>query len=143
MRRREFIMLLGGLLAWPLVARSQQSKIPIVGFIGGSSSAGGTALVECFISGLRGLGWIDGKSIKTEVRWTEGLADRYTAVANEFAHSRFDLIVVTSTPGTQAVKRAAQNIPVIFLGVSDPVESGIVKSLSRPGGNLTGVSNFM
>jgi putative ABC transport system substrate-binding protein len=143
MQRRQFISLVGSAAAWPAVARAQQSKVPIVGFIGGSSSAGGTALVECFNSGLRDLGWMDGKSIKTEVRWTEGLADRYTAIANQFAHSRFDLIVVTSTPGTQAVQRAVQNIPVVFLGVSDPVESGIVKSLSTPGGNLTGVSNFL
>lgn len=140
MRRREFIMLM---TAWPLAARAQQSKRPTIGFIGGSSSAGGTALVECFVSGLRDLGWIDGKSIKIEVRWAEGLADRYTAIANEFANSQFDLVVVTSTPGTRAVQQTTQDIPVVFLGVSDPVESGIVKSLSMPGGNLTGVSNFL
>ena len=144
MGRREFITLLGGAVVWwPLKARAQQPKIPIIGFIGGSSSAGGTALVECFISGLRDLGWHDDKSIKTKVRWTEGLADRYAAFANEFANSRLDLIVVTSTPGTQAVQRTIHNIPVVFLGVSDPVESGFVKSLSTPGGNLTGISNFL
>jgi putative tryptophan/tyrosine transport system substrate-binding protein len=143
-KRREFITLLGGAAAaWPLAVRAQQRAMPIIGFIGGSSSTGGTALVECFVSGLRDLGWIDGKSIKTEVRWTEGLADRYAAFANEFANSRLDLIVVTSTPGTRAVQRTTHNIPVVFMGVSDPVESGFVKSLSRPGGNLTGISNFL
>ena len=122
MRRREFIMLM---TAWPLAARAQQSKRPTIGFIGGSSSAGGMALVECFISGLRDLGWIDGKSIKIEVRWTEGLADRYTAIANEFANSQFDLIVVTSTPGTRRSNKRLKIFPSFFWGSAIPWKAAL------------------
>ena len=111
----------------------------------GSGQGSGSPLsVGCFpLRDCAILGWIEDKSIKIEVRWTEGLADRYGAFANEFADSRLDLIVVTSTPGTRAVQRATHNIPVVFLGVSDPVKSGFVNSLSTPGGNLTGISNFL
>ena len=77
MQRREFITLLGSAVTWPIGVHAQQPKIPTIGFIGGSSSGGGTALVECFVSGLRDLGWINDKSIKTKVRWAEGLADRH------------------------------------------------------------------
>lgn len=103
----------------------------------------GKYLADCFIDGLRDLGWTDGKNMKTDFRWAEGISDRYSLLAAELVSSNPDLIVVTSTPGTQAVQRATRNIPVVFMGVSDPVASGIVASLARPGGNITGVSNFL
>jgi len=144
MRRREFLGIASGALTMlPLPALAQPSKMPTVGYISGVSKESGAALVDCFIAGLREHGWIGGTSMKLEVRWSDGLPDRFTAFANEFARSRPDVVVVNSTPGTRAVQRAIKDIPVVFIGVSDPVESGFVKSLAAPGGDLTGVSNFL
>ena len=143
MLRREFLALLSAAMVWPRGASADAAPMPKIAFLGGSSSAGGEALVQCFLSGLHDLGWTDGENIKIDVRWTEGLADRYAAIAAELPKSKFDLIVVTSTPGTKAVQKLSGNIPIVFLGVSDPVASGFVRSLASPGGNLTGISNFM
>jgi putative ABC transport system substrate-binding protein len=112
-------------------------------FLGGASTPSGKALVECFRTGLRELGWIEGGNINIEYQWAEGVADRYTRLATEIVTRKTDLIVVTSTPGTQAIQRATREIPVVFIGVSDPVASGIVTSLARPSENITGVSNFL
>ena len=111
--------------------------------MGGASTSGGKDLVDCFRAGLRALGWVEGKNINIDYRWTEGVAERYSLEASEVARVKPDLIVVTSTPGTQAIQRATREIPVVFIGVSDPVASRIVASLPHPGGNLTGVSNFL
>ena len=144
MRRRDFITLVGGAAAWPFDSWAQPIGTTVrAAFLAGASTSDGKALVECFRTGLRELGWIEGANINIEYQWAEGVADRYTRLAAEIVGRKPDLIVVTSTPGTQATQRATREIPVVFIGVSDPVASGIVANLSRPGENITGVSNFL
>jgi putative ABC transport system substrate-binding protein len=140
MRRREFITLVGGAAACPFSTRARPIGTAVrVAFL----SSVGKALVECFRTGLRELGWSEGGNINIEYQWSEGVADRSTRLAAEIVSRKPDLIVVTGTPGTQAVQRATHEIPVVFIGVSDPVASGIVASLARPTENITGVSNFL
>jgi len=146
MKRRDFIGVLGGAaVAWPFAGRAQQpEKVRRIGFLSNFSNAeSGKYLISCFVDGLRDLGWADGTHVRIDFRWAEGISDRFSLFAAELVNSKPDLIVVTSTPGTQAVQRATRDIPVVFMGVSDPVKSAIVASLSRPGGNVTGVSNFL
>jgi putative ABC transport system substrate-binding protein len=145
MRRREFIGFASVtcLSVSAFAARAQRAVPARVGFLGGSSSAVGQTLLSCFLSELRKLGWTEGRDFKLEVRWTEGVVDRYSQYAAELVRLSPDVIVATSTPGAKAVQREAARIPVVFLAVSDPVASGIVDSLARPGGNITGVSNFL
>jgi putative tryptophan/tyrosine transport system substrate-binding protein len=145
MRRREFIGFasVACLSVSAFAARAQRAVPARVGFLGGSSSAVGQTLLSCFLSELRKLGWTEGRDFKLEVRWTEGVVDRYSQYAAELVRLSPDVIVATSTPGAKAVQREAARIPVVFLAVSDPVASGIVDSLARPGGNITGVSNFL
>jgi len=113
-----------------------------VGFLGGSSSTIGQTLFSCFLSELRKLGWTE-RDFKLEVRWTEGIVERYSQYAAELVRLNPDVIVATSTPGAKAAQRATAKIPVVFVAVSDPVASGIVDRLARPGGNITGASNFL
>jgi putative ABC transport system substrate-binding protein len=144
MKRREFIAGLGGAAAWPFDSWAQPIGTTVrAAFLAGASTSDGKALVECFRTGLRELGWIEGANINIEYQWAEGVADRYTRLAAEIVGRKPDLIVVTSTPGTQATQRATREIPVVFIGVSDPVASGIVANLARPSENITGVSNFL
>jgi len=145
MRRRDFVMLVGGAVTWPLTAKAQQPRNDLrrIAFLAGSSSGSGKDLVGCFTSGLRDLGWIEGENITVDIRWSEGVEEKYAALVAEMASAHLDLVVVTSTPGTLAAKHALHDTPVVFIGVSDPVKSGIVASLSRPGSNITGVSNFL
>ena len=144
MRRRDFITLVGGAAAWPFDSWPQPIGTRVrAAFLGGASTPDGKALVECFRTGLRELGWIEGGSINIEYQWAEGVADRYTRLADEIVSRKPDLIVMTSAPGVLAIQRATRKIPVIFIGVSDPVASGIVASLERPSENITGVSNFL
>lgn len=144
MRRREFIGLAcaGWLSAATFAARAQRPAPARVGFLGGSSSAVGLRLLSCFLSEMRNFGWTEGRDFKLEVRWTEGIVDRYAKFAAELVRLNPDVIVTTSTPGAMAAKQEATRIPVVFIAVSDPVASGIVASLARPGGNMTGVSNY-
>jgi putative ABC transport system substrate-binding protein len=139
MRRREFIMLVGGATAtWPLSARAQQpGKLPTIGFLGTVTQS--TWPVEAFAQRLRELGWIDGQTVTVEYRWAEGHSDRITAFAAEFVRSKVDLIV-TGGNAVAAAKQATSTIPIIFAVAVDPVGSGFVDSLSRPGGNITGLS---
>lgn len=145
MRRRELIGLAVAACAsfTPFVARAQRTVPVRVGFLGGSSSSIGRTLLACFLSEMRKLGWTEGRDFTLEVRWTEGIVDRYSQYAAELARSSPDVIVTTSTPGAKAARQAITRIPVVFVAVSDPVASGIVASLARPGGNMTGVSNFL
>jgi putative tryptophan/tyrosine transport system substrate-binding protein len=144
MRRREFIGLAGAacVSVSPFVARAQRPVPARVGFLGGSSSAIGQTLFSCFLSELRKLGWTE-RDFKLEVRWTEGIVERYSQYAAELVRLNPDVIVATSTPGAKAAQRATTKIPVVFVAVSDPVASGIVDRLARPGGNITGASNFL
>ena len=106
-------------------------------------SAVGQTLLSCFLSEFRKLGWTEGRDFKLEVRWTEGVVERYPKYAAELVRLNPDVIVATSTPGAKAAQRETARVPVVFVAVSDPVASGIVGSLARPGSNVTGVSNFL
>jgi putative tryptophan/tyrosine transport system substrate-binding protein len=145
MKRREFIRLTAAAFVSmaPFSARAQRSVPARVGFLGGSSSAAGQALLSCFTSELRKFGWNEGRDFTLEVRWTEGVVDRYAHYAAELVQLNPDVIVTTSTPGAKAAQRATTRIPIVFVAVSDPVASGIVESLAHPGGNITGLSNFL
>jgi putative tryptophan/tyrosine transport system substrate-binding protein len=147
MKRRDFIVAMGGAaLSWrpPAVHAEQREKMRRIGLLSNFSNAGGGKyLISCFVDGLRDLGWTDGTNVGIDFRWAEGASERFPLLAAELVNSKPDLIVVTSTPGTQAVQKVTRDIPVVFIAVSDPVTSGIVGGLSRPGGNITGTSNFL
>ena len=142
MRRREFITLLGGAAAtWPLAARAQ-AKLPTVGFLGTiSPSAEGLRLVA-FVQRLRELGWIEDRNVAIAVRWAEGRPERYSEIAAEFIRLKVDVIVTGGTQSVLALKQATSIIPIVFPTAGDPVGSGLVVSLARPGGNVTGLSNL-
>jgi putative tryptophan/tyrosine transport system substrate-binding protein len=141
MRRREFLTLVGGAAAWPLAARAQQpGKLPTIGFLGATSSIE-SQRVAAFVQRLRELAWIDGRNLAIEYRWAEGRNERYAAIAAEFVRLKVDVIVTVATPPTLAAKQATAVIPIVFAAVSDPVGTGLVASLARPGGNVTGLAN--
>ena len=144
MRRREFITLIGGAAAtWSLVARAQQTgKMPRIGFLGLASPSTFAPRLEEIRLGLRDFGYIEGTNIIIEYRWAEGRYERLPELAAELVRSNVDLIVTHATPGSLAAKRATTTIPVVIALIGDPVASGIVASLARPGGNITGQSFF-
>ena len=141
-RRREFITLLGGTVAaWPFAARAQQAgKQPTIGFLGAAPSIE-SQRIAAFVQRLRELGWIDGRNLAIEYRWAEGRNERYTEIAAELVRLKVDVIVTVATPATLAAKQATTVIPIVFLTASDPVGTGLVASLARPGGNVTGLAN--
>ena len=139
MKRRAFIRLLGGATAmWPLASHAQQ-KLPTVGFLGASSPSTWGPWLTAFVQRLRELGWIEGRTVAIEVRWGEGRNERYAEIAAEFVRLRVD-VIVTAGSAIPAVKLATSAIPTVFAVANDPVGSGLVASLSRPGGNVTGLS---
>jgi ABC-type uncharacterized transport system substrate-binding protein len=141
--RREFITLLGATaaVAWPLAARAQQpSKLPIIGFLGSNASIE-SQRIAAFVQRLRELGWIDGRNLAIEYRWSEGRNEHYAEIAAEFVRLKVDVIVTVATPATLAAKQATAVIPIVFVTASDPVGTGLVASLARPGGNVTGLAN--
>ncbi len=141
MRRREFITAVGGAVAWPLAARSQQRGIPVIGYLGAQSPELWASRVRAFRQGLNESGYIEGQNVAIEYRWAEGHYDRYPAFVADFIARDVTLIVVAgSTPGIVAAKAATATIPIVFLTAADPVQAGFVSSLNRPGGNLTGVT---
>ena len=141
-RRREFIFTLGGAAAaWPLAARGQQSgKLPTIGFLAANPSIE-SQRVAAFVQRLRELAWIDGRNLAIEYRWAEGRNERYAESAAEFVRLKVDVIVTVATPATLAAKQATMVIPIVFAAASDPVGTGLVASLARPGGNITGLAN--
>jgi putative ABC transport system substrate-binding protein len=141
-RRREFITMLGGAAAaWSLAARAQQSgKVPTIGFLGQSTRSATSEWTTAFVQRLRELGWIDGRNLAIEYRWGEGLNERFAQIAAEFVRLKVDVIVTGATPPTIAAKQATSVIPIVFATAGDPVATGIVASLARPGGNATGLS---
>ena len=141
MRRREFITLVGSAVAWPLGAHAQQ-KIPRIGFMGNSTAALETNLVDAFREGLRELGYEEGRNIAIEYRWADGNYDRFPTLAEELIAARVDAIVTAGTPAALAVKRATTTVPLVMVAVGDPIGTGLVSSLARPGGNLTGLSSI-
>jgi putative tryptophan/tyrosine transport system substrate-binding protein len=141
MNRRDFIFALGGATAvWPLAARAQQTP-PMIGFLGPASASAMSAWTAAFVQRLRELGWIEGRTIRIEYRWGDGRADRLPEIAAEFVRLKVDVIVTTGTP-VPVLKEATSTIPIVFTIANDPVGGGLVGSLSRPGGNVTGLSQL-
>ena len=142
MRRREFITLLGGTTAmWPLVARAQQRAMPIVGFLN-SASPGPYPPLSAFLRGLNEMGFVEGRDVAIEYRWAEGHYERLPALIADLVQRKVSVIAATSTPAAVAAKAANTAIPTIFTTSGDPVQLGLVSSLSKPGGNLTGATQL-
>ena len=141
--RRKFLATLGGAAAaWPLAARAQQAaKLPIIGFLGAATPSTTTPWIAAFVQRLREFGWVEGRNIVIEYRWAEGRTKRYAEIAAEFVRIKVDVIVTHSTAPVVAAKQATAVIPIVFAAVSDPVGTGLVASLARPGGNVTGLAN--
>ena len=144
MRRRDFITLLGGAAAaWPLTARGQQTgKVARIGFLGLASAAGQITRVEALRAGLRDLGYVEGRDIVIEYRWAEGRYERLAELAAELVRLKVDVIVTGGTPGVLAAKQATMTIPIVMATSGDAVTSGLVSSIARPGGNVTGLTFF-
>jgi putative ABC transport system substrate-binding protein len=141
MERREFITLLGGAVAWPLAARAQQPpRLPTIGYVGANTPSVESQRIVVFVQRLRELGWIEGRTIAIEVRWGEGRNERFAEIAAEFVRLKVDVIVTVGTPAAVAAQRATSVIPIVFAPSGDPVATGLVTSLARPGGNVTGLS---
>ena len=139
MRRREFFALTSGVLAWPFATRAQPAKLPTVGLLGAGTLSTWSGWTAAFVQRLRELGWIEGRTIAIEYRWAEGRTERYTEIGAEFVRLKVDVIVTVGT-AVPALKQLTSAIPIVFAAATDPVGSGLVASLARPGGNVTGLS---
>jgi putative ABC transport system substrate-binding protein len=143
MRRRDFIKVIAASAAgWPIAARAQQAAMPVVGFINAASAQNYTPQLAAFLKGLGEVGYVDGRNMRVEVRWADGQNDRLPALAADLVHRQVAVIAATGTQAALAAKSATTTVPIIFELGSDPVQLGIVSSLSRPGGNVTGVTQL-
>ena len=139
MKRRTFITLVGGAAAaWPLAARAQQ-KLPTIGYLGTAAAAAWAPWTAAFVQRLHELGWTDGRTVEIQYRWAEGRAERWAEIAAEFVRLKVD-VIVTGGNAAVAAKQASSAVPIVFALVDDPVGLGLIASLARPGGNVTGLS---
>jgi putative tryptophan/tyrosine transport system substrate-binding protein len=140
-KRRDFITLLGGVAAWPLTARAQQSKLPTIGYLGATTAAAQKQWVDSFLQRLSELGWIEGRTVAIEYRWGEGHSERIAEVAAELVQRRVDVILAGGSAPALASKQATAVIPIVFGLAGDPIGTRLVASLARPGANVTGLSD--
>jgi putative ABC transport system substrate-binding protein len=140
--RRDFIRLLGGAAAvWPFAVRAQQAgRLPTIGFLVPGTPSSHGQWFAALVQRLRELGWIEGRTVAIEYRWAEGRTERFDEIAAEFVRRKVDVIVTSATAAIVAAKQATSVIPIVFAAAGDPVGTGLVASLARPGGNITGLS---
>src|SRR3981081_3426349 len=139
MRRRQFITVLGGAAVWPVAVRAQQAKLPTIGFLGASTASAWSHWSSAFVQRLRELSWTEGRTVAIEYRWAEGRSERYAELAAEFGRLKVD-VILTAGGAVAAIKQETSVIPIVFAIAVDPVGTGLVASLARAGGNVTGLS---
>jgi len=143
MRRREFMAAIGAAVIWPFTADAQRvAKVPTIGFLGQLSESAMSKWTGAFVQQLRELGWVEGRTVAIEYRWAEGRSERFADIAAELVRLKVDVIVTGGTIAILAAKQATSVIPIVFATAGDPVGTGLVANLARPGGNLTGLSNL-